>query len=559
MVLGRFFLGVVLCVVVASDDDVRPTFSIYQTAEWIKSDGFEPETHHVTTTDGYILEMHRIPYGRNVQDTSDYRPVVFVMHGLMSSSQSFILISPDHGFAYNLADAGFDVWMGNARGNKNSRFHVFLDPDDEEEKFQFFDFSFEEIGMYDLPAMIDYVLQYTKRDKLHYIGHSQGGTVFLVMASMLPEYNEKLISTHLLAGVGYQDYFPDTELRLTAIMTDIIYAQALRSGIVELFPPNSVEMIPGISPSQELSDARCVGSVEYSYLCELFGVRSILRNNPNDQAGAALKQIAHYGQNIRDREFRRYHHGRRTNQEVYNDTSPPVYDLGLITSPVTMHYSLSDDLLDERDVLAMVADMPNAIARKVARDSFLHSDYVAALDAKELVTDYIIEEIIKADLAARPVEETTVTAAPVTDNTTPVTENTTPFTENTTPVADAAATIVLNAITSPVTMHYSLSDELLDERDVLAMVAEMPNAIARKIARDSFLHSDYVAALDAKELVTDYIIEEIIKADLAARPPEETTATPSPVTDNTTPVNDAAATIVLNVNLLVLNLYIMFK
>uniref|UniRef100_A0A2A4K2W1 Partial AB-hydrolase lipase domain-containing protein n=1 Tax=Heliothis virescens TaxID=7102 RepID=A0A2A4K2W1_HELVI len=437
MVLGRIFLGVVVCAVVASDGDVRPTFSIYQTIEWIKSDGFEPETHHVTTTDGYILEMHRIPYGRNTKDTSDDRPVVFLMHGLMGASEGFIQLGPDYSLAYNLADAGFDVWMGNARGNKHSRFHVSLDPDDEEEKFQFFNFGFEEIGMYDLPAMIDYILHYTNRDKLHYVGASQGGTVFLVMASMLPEYNDKLISTHLLAGVGYQEHFPGAQLRRMALMTDIIYAQAVRNGIVELFPPNSIEMVPGILPSREFSDARCVGSLKFSYMCELFGVRSILRNNPNDQAGAALKQIAHYGQNIRDRQFRRYHHGRQANQEAYNDTSPPVYNLSLITSPVTMHYSLSDDLLHERDVLAMVADMPIAIARKVARDSFLHTDYVDALDAKELVTDYVIEEIIKADLAARLIEETDV-AAPVIDNTTHVT--------------DAAAFIVANAYLAVLTV-----------------------------------------------------------------------------------------------------------
>ncbi|XP_063899720.1 lipase 3-like [Helicoverpa armigera] len=397
MALGKLLLGVVLCAVVASDGDVKPRFSIYETVELIKFDGYQPETHHVTTPDGYILEMHRIPYGRYANNTSEDRPVVFVMHGLMGASQGFILLGPEYSFAYNLADAGFDVWMGNARGNKNSRFHVSLDPDDEEEKFQFFDFSFEEIGMYDVPAMIDYILQYTRRDKLHYIGASQGGTVFLVMASMLPEYNDKLISVHLLAAVGYQNNFPGAQLRRAALMTDIIYSQALRNGIVELFPPNSVEMVPGITPSRELTNARCVGSMEYSYMCELFGVRSLMRNNPDDQAGAALKQIAHYGQNIRDRQFRRYHHGRQANQAAYNETSPPLYDLSLITAPVAMHYSLSDDLLDERDALAMVADMPNAKARKVARDSFLHTDYVEALDAKELVTDYVIEEIIKAE------------------------------------------------------------------------------------------------------------------------------------------------------------------
>lgn len=58
-----------------------------------------------------------------------------------------------------------------------------------------------------------------------------------------------------------------------------------------------------------------------------------------------------------------------------------------------MHYSMNDTLLDERDVLAMVDDMPNAKARRVARDSFDHTDYITALDARELVTDFIIDAI----------------------------------------------------------------------------------------------------------------------------------------------------------------------
>lgn len=54
---------------------------------------------------------------------------------------------------------------------------------------------------------------------------------------------------------------------------------------------------------------------------------------------------------------------------------------------------MSDDLVDERDVLAMAAVMPNAQVRKVARETFLHEEFITALDAKELVTDYIIEQI----------------------------------------------------------------------------------------------------------------------------------------------------------------------
>lgn len=128
-------------------------------------------------------------------------------------------------------------------------------------------------------------------------------------------------------------------------------------------------------------------------------------------AGAALKQIAHYGQNIRDKSFRRWHYGsNEANLEIYGDNYPPNYNLSLITIKTVMHYTVSDNLLDERDVLNMVADMPNAIARKVARDSFLHGDFVAATDAKELVTDYIITSI-RSD----SIEETTETGVTETE------------------------------------------------------------------------------------------------------------------------------------------------
>lgn len=59
-----------------------------------------------------------------------------------------------------------------------------------------------------------------------------------------------------------------------------------------------------------------------------------------------------------------------------------------------MHYSVADNLLDERDVLAMAADMPNANVRRVARDTFTHSDFVIGSDAKALLTDYIIEVVL---------------------------------------------------------------------------------------------------------------------------------------------------------------------
>ena len=61
-----------------------------------------------------------------------------------------------------LASAGFDVWLGNSRGNMYSNKHIKLDA--VKDKKQFYDFTFQEIGMFDLPAMIEKILDKTKAE-----------------------------------------------------------------------------------------------------------------------------------------------------------------------------------------------------------------------------------------------------------------------------------------------------------------------------------------------------------------------------------------------------------
>lgn len=127
------------------------------------------------------------------------------MHGLLDSSAGWVLMDQNQSLAYVLADLGYDVWMGNARGNQYSRRHIKLSPNrNHYNRRQFWSFSWHEIGYYDLPAMIDYVLAVNQDfKKLHYIGFSQGTTSFFVMASERPEYNEKILLMNALAPVAF--------------------------------------------------------------------------------------------------------------------------------------------------------------------------------------------------------------------------------------------------------------------------------------------------------------------------------------------------------------------
>lgn len=67
----------------------------------------------------------------------------------------------------------------------------------------YWNFSWHEIGIYDMPAIIDYILLKTGQEKLHYIGHSQGTTVNLVMLAKKVQYNQKLKTAILLSPVAY--------------------------------------------------------------------------------------------------------------------------------------------------------------------------------------------------------------------------------------------------------------------------------------------------------------------------------------------------------------------
>ena len=83
-----------------------------------------------------------------------------------------------------LVAKGYDVWMGNNRGTRYSnklvdnQYNHADDPlytkDYASQNALKFDYSWFEMGVSDLPAMIDKVVEVTQQPKITYIGYSQG-------------------------------------------------------------------------------------------------------------------------------------------------------------------------------------------------------------------------------------------------------------------------------------------------------------------------------------------------------------------------------------------------
>ena len=63
------------------------------------------EEHFVVLEDGYILGMHRIPWGKD-GPTNATREPVFLAHALVCNSGEFVFGPPEKSLGFILADAG---------------------------------------------------------------------------------------------------------------------------------------------------------------------------------------------------------------------------------------------------------------------------------------------------------------------------------------------------------------------------------------------------------------------------------------------------------------------
>nr|CAI5829897.1 unnamed protein product [Callosobruchus analis] len=349
--------------------------------------GYRAETHVVVTEDGYLLKIHRIPPKKNGAQP------VFLQHGLLGSSADWI-VNGNNSLAFLLADYGYDVWLGNARGNTYSKGHVSIPV----QSPHYWNFSFHEMGTRDLPAVLYYVSNTTNQlGELIYVGHSMGTTMFFVFSSLLPQAAKNVKLMVALAPVAY----------MTHIRSPIRYLAPFSSDIDWI--------VKHLGFNQFLPSNRILKFLEYD--CELFQIdRSVCENLiftlcgfdkkefnaeildvvlSKEPAGTSTKTVVHYAQEIQHSgDFQQFDYGVDGNMIEYGTKTPPLYNISNIKRPIYMMYGQNDWLANIIDIRRLAENITTLVdIYKVQMDSFNHVDFLFGKDAEKLVYNPLIKVI----------------------------------------------------------------------------------------------------------------------------------------------------------------------
>ncbi|XP_026316595.1 lipase 1-like [Hyposmocoma kahamanoa] len=356
--------------------------------------GYISEEHNVITEDGYILSMFRIQ-GRNCMKRR--QPPVLLMHGLLQSSDSWLDAGPRAGLAYLLSDACYDLWVGNQRGNYYGRRHTTLNPDKDE---KFWEFSVDEIGLYDIPAAIEYVLKKTSSKKVNYIGYSQGSGSFFIMCSERPGFCDKVNLFIGLAPASRQTHTRSVAYRALCGIMERFSIYFTFSGIREVFSKGALsqEFMAYLCQSSTLSNNICG---EFIALLDSYHPGSITNKTTqvlfgHFPAGTSLKNFARYGQSMKSRDFKKFDYGKSWNIKFYGSEKPPSYNLSAVTVPAVVLYGKNDYLVDVKDVKWLLRKLPNVLeAVEVSDPLWNHLDMTYSRHTNEAVFPKINEYLLR--------------------------------------------------------------------------------------------------------------------------------------------------------------------
>ncbi|KAH7409787.1 Alpha/Beta hydrolase protein [Phaeosphaeria sp. MPI-PUGE-AT-0046c] len=355
--------------------------------------GYYCEEHIVQTGDGYLLGLHRLGWkpgeeGTRVNSGRDggvQKKIVYMHHGLMMNSEVWVCLTErERCLPFELVERGYDVWLGNNRGNKYSKKSVHTAPTSS----SFWNFSMDQFAFHDIPDSIAYILETTHQPSLSYIGFSQGTAQAFATLSIHPTLNDKVDVFIALAPAmspkGVASGIVDSFVKASP---DILYLAFGRKSILPsatmwqsiLYPPIFVRLID--------TSLRFL----FGWSAANIAPHQKLAAYPHLYSFTSTKSVVHWFQIIRNGVF-----------QMYDDEAPnPItsnrskyykvakFPTKNIKTPIVLVYGGSDSLVD---INVMLKELPrHTVAKEIPH--YEHLDFLWAQSVNELVFPHVFEAL----------------------------------------------------------------------------------------------------------------------------------------------------------------------
>jgi len=337
----------------------------------IQAAGYPLEEHTVSTADGYDLSVQRIP--------RDGSPTVYLQHGLLDSSATWVMNQPSEALAFLLYDAGFDVWLGNQRGNRYSNSMT------NGSAYNWY-FSMDEMAEFDDAALLKYITSATGRPQLGWVGHSRGTQQMFYGLSRFPEHAAAINVFVALAPVAWVGKMKAEMLR---VLADVDTGDVFDRIGYHDFLPSAYDTEDLCVFCRSCCDD-LIGSIvgPGTRNASLFNQSNLELWLHHFPAGTSAQEMAHYAQLVDRDNVALYDYGAAGNRAHYGTDTAPEYNLTDIPAqvPIALFTGGEDYLADPADVLRLISTL--------GRDRFVsitdiphfnHMSFVWGLDAPKLV------------------------------------------------------------------------------------------------------------------------------------------------------------------------------
>ena len=344
----------------------------------------------VVTKDRYINTIWAV--SSNDLSKRNGRSII-VQHGLIDGSWSFFILGKDS-LAKKLCDEGYRVYLPFVRGTHFSRSHLDYNSSPNSD---YWNFSFDQIAEYDLPAVIDYIKERDQVEQVYYIGHSQGNLIYFLAYINNPEFIEKNVKKFVALGtvpnVNNASHFLIKLFQKSKIFNLIPVKNFM------VFPKDIGKVFVPFCTSK--AKALCVkilsicfgglhetGRIDYDRLG-----KTIFLYEP---AGTSLQNMKHWIQVYTAKRMQKYDYGSKNeNIKHYGTEYPPVYDYSKFhgySIPSLMTTSDTDPFANPKDTLDFIETIDNKnIVTLLNLTNYNHIDYHWADSAIEEVFPKVLD------------------------------------------------------------------------------------------------------------------------------------------------------------------------